>query len=110
MSVKAGKIEAGTRFSINLKSEKTTSVYLRNLKISGKEVSGVGNIFVAKEGMTVIGGKGMLSVSSDKACKVEVYSLDGAHVATIALRAGEKGAVTLPAGVYVAGGEKVIVK
>ena len=55
-------------------------------------------------------GDRCLIVGSAKACTVAVHSLSGQRVATRQLAAGERATLPLPAGIYIVGGKKVVVK
>ena len=60
--------------------------------------------------VVVESGDRCLIVGSAKACTVAVHSLSGQRVATRQLAAGERATLPLPAGIYIVGGKKVVVK
>lgn len=67
-------------------------------------------IVSAAYGNGVIPGVGSVTVSSDKAKDVVVYSISGQVVKTISVSADVLQTVALPAGIYVVEGKKIIVR
>jgi len=64
---------------------------------------------VADSQMQVYAADGMLHVVTDRTSEVRVYNLMGAQVATIHAMQGDN-AISLPTGIYIAGGKKLIVR
>lgn len=70
--------------------------------------SGISSITTS--GTSVHGGNGEILISSDKAQTMSVYSLSGQMVRQANVKAGENIAVSVPAGLYIVNGKKIIVK
>lgn len=70
--------------------------------------SGISSITTSST--SVSGGNGEILISSDKAQTMSVYSLSGQMVKQANVKAGENIAVSVPAGLYVVNGKKIIVK
>ncbi len=70
--------------------------------------SGISSITTS--GTSVHGGNGEILISSDKAQTMSVYSLSGQMVKQTNVKAGENIAVSVPAGLYIVNGKKIIVK
>lgn len=73
-----------------------------------KEGSATGIASVEAAGMKIIGGKGQVTIEATEAATVAVYALTGAQVRQIELTEGSN-IVTLPAGIYIIGNQKVVV-
>lgn len=70
--------------------------------------SGISSITTS--GTSVRGGNGEILISSDKTQTMSVYSLSGQMVKQANVKAGENIAVSVPAGLYIVNGKKIIVK
>ena len=70
--------------------------------------SGISSITTS--GTSVHGGNGEILISSGKAQTMSVYSLSGQMVKQTNVKAGENIAVSVPAGLYIVNGKKIIVK
>lgn len=70
--------------------------------------SGISSITTS--GTSVSGGNGEILISSDKTQTMSVYSLSGQMVKQANVKAGENIAVSVPAGLYIVNGKKIIVK
>lgn len=70
--------------------------------------SGISSITTS--GTSVSGGNGEILISSDKAQTMGIYSLSGQMVKQANVKAGENIAVSVPAGLYIVNGKKIIVK
>lgn len=70
--------------------------------------SGISSITTS--GTSVHGGNGEILISSDKAQTMSIYSLSGQMVKQANVKAGENIAVSVPAGLYIVNGKKIIVK
>lgn len=70
--------------------------------------SGISSITTS--GTSVRGGNGEILISSDKAQTMGIYSLSGQMVKQVNVKAGENVAVSVPAGLYIVNGKKIIVK
>lgn len=70
--------------------------------------SGISSITTS--GATVSGGNGEILISSDKAQAMCIYNLSGQVVNKANVKAGESIAISVPAGLYIVNGKKVIVK
>lgn len=70
--------------------------------------SGISSITTS--GTSVHGGNGEILISSDKTQTMSVYSLSGQMVKQANVKAGENIAVSVPAGLYIVNGKKIIVK
>ena len=66
---------------------------------------------VTANGLTIVGKKGeVLIAAGTDAATVKVYNVVGQQVANVSLNAGQSATVALPQGVYVANGQKFIVR
>lgn len=79
---------------------------ITDLMIKEGTATGIASVEVA--GMKIIGGKGQVTIEASEAATVAVYALTGAQVRQIELTEGSN-IVTLPAGIYVIGNQKVVV-
>ena len=70
--------------------------------------SGISSITTS--GTSVHGGNGEILISSDKAQTMSIYSLSGQMVKRANVKVGENIAVSVPAGLYIVNGKKIIVK
>lgn len=91
------------RLRIGFRTYNISELWLRKLVVKAAEGSGIDGIS-GEEISLVAGGKGTLSVIG--AQKVDVFSIDGRKVASVEGPA----VISLPAGIYVANGCKVLVK
>lgn len=64
----------------------------------------------ATDGFNVFGGIGELVVGSDKSEQLAVFGIDGRMVSRESVEAGVEKHITLPAGVYIVKGMKVVVR
>lgn len=111
VTIEIGDVAEGDRFSFNIKAQKSTFCYLRNIKLNGTAISGVTEIAGDNaDGVKVAAGKGMLSISAETDCTVDVYNALGMHVAAVKASAGNAAEIALPAGIYVVAGKKVAVR
>lgn len=76
--------------------------------IAGAPV-GVHHIQVKDNGLTVQGGHGCMMLMSEKPRQVGIYNLQGQCVKYVAVEAGQQQNISLPSGIYVVEGKKVIV-
>lgn len=76
--------------------------------IAGAPV-GVHHIQVKDNGLTVQGGHGCMTLMSEMPRKVGIYNLQGQCVKHVAVEAGQQQNISLPSGIYVVEGKKVIV-
>lgn len=76
--------------------------------IAGAPV-GVHHIQVKDNGLTVQGGPGCMVLMSEMPRKVGIYNLQGQCVKHVAVEAGQQQNISLPSGIYVVEGKKVIV-
>ena len=79
---------------------------ITDLMIKEGTATGIASVEVA--GMKIIGGKGQVTIEASEAATVAVYALTGAQVRQIELTEGSN-IVTLPAGIYIIGNQKVVV-
>ena len=79
---------------------------ITDLMIKEGSATGIASVEVA--GMKIIGGKGQVTIEATEAATVAVYALTGAQVRQIELTEGSN-IVTLPAGIYIIGNQKVVV-
>lgn len=70
--------------------------------------SGISSITTS--GTSVRGGNGEILISSGKAQTMGIYSLSGQMVKQANVKVGENVAVSVPAGLYIVNGKKIIVK
>lgn len=61
-------------------------------------------------GLVVVGGRGQITISAQKAQTVSVFSVSGQQVAARRVAAGETVTVDLSSGIYVVNGKKVVVR
>ena len=76
--------------------------------IAGAPV-GVHHIQVSGNSLTVQGGPGCVALMSEMPRKVGIYNLQGQCVKHVAVEAGQQQNISLPSGIYVVEGKKVIV-
>lgn len=76
--------------------------------IAGAPV-GVHHIQVKDNGLTVQGGHGCMMLMSEMPRKVGIYNLQGQCIKYVAVEAGQQQNISLPSGIYVVEGKKVIV-
>ena len=76
--------------------------------IAGAPV-GVHHIQVSGNSLTVQGGPGCVALMSEMPRKVGIYNLQGQCVKYVAVGAGQQQNISLPSGIYVVEGKKVIV-
>lgn len=82
-------------------------LFIKNIRIDGT----TGVKFASLESsLSVAGGKGMLTITSDKNERCDVYAIDGRKMATADVTAGESVNISLTPGLYIVAGHKVIVK
>ena len=68
------------------------------------------NDIAASGDLSISGGEGCISISAAESATVRIYTLAGQQVKVVSLDSGESASVSVPAGVYIAGGKKIIVK
>lgn len=71
--------------------------------------TGIGEV-TEKPDMAVIAGNGSLTFATTTDRQVQVFSTDGTTVNRLSMKAGETRTITLPAGIYIVNGKKIIVK
>lgn len=76
--------------------------------IAGAPV-GVHHIQVKDNGLTVQGGHGCMMLMSEMPRQVGIYNLQGQCIKYVAVEAGQQQNISLPSGIYVVEGKKVIV-
>lgn len=76
--------------------------------IAGAPV-GVHHIHTSGNSLTVQGGHGCMTLMSEMPRKVGIYNLQGQCVKHVAVEAGQQQNISLPSGIYVVEGKKVIV-
>lgn len=76
--------------------------------IAGAPV-GVHHIQVSGNSLTVQGGPGCVALMSEMPRKVGIYNLQGQCIKYVAVEAGQQQNISLPSGIYVVEGKKVIV-
>lgn len=76
--------------------------------IAGAPV-GVHHIQVKDNGLTVQGGHGCMMLMSEMPRQVGIYNLQGQCIQYVAVEAGQQQDISLPSGIYVVEGKKVIV-
>lgn len=76
--------------------------------IAGAPV-GVHHIQVKDNGLTVQGGHGCMMLMSEMPRQVGIYNLQGQCIKHVAVEAGQQQNISLPSGIYVVEGKKVIV-
>lgn len=76
--------------------------------IAGAPV-GVHHIQVSGNSLTVQGGHGCMMLMSEMPRKVGIYNLQGQCIKHVAVEAGQQQNISLPSGIYVVEGKKVIV-
>lgn len=109
VEVEIGEIPAGHRLGFSIKSEKTTAIFIRKIRLEA-EINGVATTIATAGDLTVTAGRGEIILSAAAGCKADIYNALGARVASRSLSAGESVRIALPAGIYVAGGQKVVVR
>lgn len=78
------------------------------LYVAGKPTA-VDNIQTAS-GYSITGGEGEILVRADKKETLAIYGIDGQQVAQVTVDAGTAKSVSVPAGIYVVKGKKVVVR
>lgn len=96
------------RISFRFSTESFSILYLRNVEVSAG--SGAAAERISFEADSITAGKGLITLTSALGGHYEVVSTDGRTVASLTLEAGQTAAVSLPAGIYIAGGRKMAVK
>lgn len=96
------------RIAFSFSTEGFSILYLRNICVTGE--SGVVNLLNPSGDDIISAGKGSISILSAAGGMYEVVSIDGHRVASLDIPAGEGRVITLPAGIYVVGDHKLIVK
>ncbi len=76
--------------------------------IAGAPV-GVHHIHASGNSLTLQGGHGCMVLMSEMPRKVGVYNLQGQCIKYVAVEAGQQQNISLPSGIYVVEGKKVIV-
>lgn len=76
--------------------------------IAGAPV-GVHHIQVSGNSLTVQGGPGCVALMSEMPRKVGIYNLQGQCIKYVAVEAGQQQNISLPSGIYVVEGKKVVV-
>lgn len=71
--------------------------------------TGIGEV-TEKPDMAVIAGNGSLTFATTTDRQVQVFSTNGTTVNRLSMKAGETRTITLPAGIYIVNGKKIIVK
>ena len=71
--------------------------------------TGIGEV-TEKPDMAVIAGNGSLTFATTTDRQVQVFNTDGTTVNRLSMKAGETRTITLPAGIYIVNGKKIIVK
>ncbi|MBD5209603.1 MAG: hypothetical protein HDS80_06650 [Bacteroidales bacterium] len=88
-------------------AQRESVLMIRKIKVD--QNTGVIEVPSVAEGVSVIGLNGGLEITAVAETSFDIYNLVGIRVATVAVGAGETVNVTLPAGLYVAAGKKVVV-
>ena len=78
-------------------------------KLPVKTATGINSVVAGKAATAVYGTKGAIVVNADEAATVRIFNITGAQVATVNAKAGTT-TVSVPAGIYIANGTKVIVR
>jgi hypothetical protein len=103
-------LPANNRIGFTFKSEEAAVLYIRNLKISAVSSNAVSDLYVqGGKSLEIYGGNGCLTVVSAGDARVDIYNMQGIRVVSVNAEAGTQ-LVSLPAGVYIAAGQKVVVK
>ncbi len=84
------------------------SANMQFLYVAGKPTA-IDNPAVTS-GLTITGADGEIVVSSDKKENLSIYSVDGRQVAQVTVDAGATKSVSVPAGIYVVKGKKIVVR
>ncbi|WP_199741376.1 hypothetical protein [Prevotella sp. OH937_COT-195] len=71
--------------------------------------TGIGEV-TEKPDLAIIAGRGSLTFTTTTDRQIKVLSTDGTTVNRLSMNAGETRTITLPAGVYIVNGKKIIVK
>ena len=71
--------------------------------------TGIGEV-TEKPDMAIIAGTGSLTFATTTDRQIQVFNTDGTTVNRLSMKAGETRTITLPAGVYIVNGKKIIVK
>jgi len=77
---------------------------------SDRYVNRIDLVACDEQGFSVGTGKGAIAVKADKNIHISVNNATGICVADLDLEAGESKTLTVPQGVYIVGGQKVLVK
>ncbi len=86
---------------------------LRFIQISlepASEPTAIGDTDAPASGLVLTAGDGTLTLTADRDMQATVRTVSGQTVVSAAMKAGESRTVSLPAGIYIAGGEKVLVR
>lgn len=107
--INLGKADGPSVVTFTLATQKASFLYLRNIKVVAKN-TGVNAVETENSGLQVAGVAGGVRIAATEAADVKVFNLMGQTVASVSLAEGQSTIVELPAGIYVAGGVKVVVK
>ena len=76
----------------------------------GSEATGIGDASSPSSGLVLTAGDGTLTLTAAHDMQATVRTVSGQTVVSTGMKAGESRTVSLPAGIYIAGGEKVLVR
>ena len=76
----------------------------------GSEATGIGDATSPSSGLVLTAGDGTLTLTATHDMQATVRTVSGQTVVSTGMKAGESRTVSLPAGIYIAGGEKVLVR
>lgn len=98
-----------SKISFSFLTEKNSIMFLRKITVKDGIGAGIGDV-AEKGGLKVTSSEGTVSFLSDIEREVEVFNLQGMRVALLNLEAGVGSSLSLPSGIYIAAGVKIVVK
>ncbi len=84
-------------------------MFLRKITVNDGIGAAIGDV-AEEDGLKVTSSEGMVSFLSDIERDVEVFNLQGMRVALLNLEAGVRSSLSLPSGIYIVAGVKIVVK
>lgn len=108
VSVPLSAFRGNAKIGFRAAADEFSYLFIKNIGIYS--ASGISAATVGDGSLSVLGGKGTLTLATSKGGIFEVYSIDGRKAGECSLGAGESVTMTLASGLYIVGENKVIVK
>ncbi len=88
----------------------TKQVEVKQAGDAGGDPSSIASATATAAGTSVAGGNGQITVASDSAKRVAVYSISGMKTAELTLTAGQPQTIVVAPGLYIVEGTKIVVR